>query len=133
MKEAMAKLEADELTLTPQPEEGVVYAAKIAKDETRVDFTRSAADVHNHIRGLSPFPGTWFELEIAGRIERIKVLGSEPAAAAGSPGTVLDDALTIACGEGAVRPTRLQRAGGKSLATPEFLRGTPIGVGTRIA
>ncbi|MEY9782653.1 methionyl-tRNA formyltransferase [Sinorhizobium fredii] len=133
MREAMAKLEADDLTLTPQPEDGVVCAAKIAKDETRIDFAKPAADVHNHIRGLSPFPGAWFELEIAGRTERIKVLGSEPAAGAGAPGTVLDDGLTIACGDGAVRPTRLQRAGGKALARLEFLRGTPIAAGTRIA
>jgi methionyl-tRNA formyltransferase len=133
MKEAIGKLEADELTLTPQPEEGVAYAAKITKDETRIDFTRPAADVHNHIRGLAPFPGAWFELEIAGRTERVKVLGSERAAGTGAPGTVLDDALTIACGDDAVRPTRLQRAGGKALATPEFLRGTPIAAGTRIS
>ncbi|APG83226.1 methionyl-tRNA formyltransferase Fmt [Sinorhizobium americanum CCGM7] len=133
MKEAMVRLEMGELTLTPQPEEGVAYAAKISKDETRIDFTRSAADVHNHIRGLAPFPGAWFELEIARRKERIKVLGSERAAGAGAPGTTLDDGLTIACGDGAVRPTRLQRAGGKPLATPDFLRGTPIAGGTRIS
>jgi methionyl-tRNA formyltransferase len=132
MKKAMAKLEAGELTLTAQPEEGAVYAAKITKDETRIDFAKPARAVHNHIRGLSPFPGAWFELEIAGRMERIKVLGSEPAQGTGEPGTVVDDALTIACCEGAVRPTRLQRAGGKALATAEFLRGTPIAAGTRI-
>ncbi|WEX77805.1 methionyl-tRNA formyltransferase [Sinorhizobium numidicum] len=133
MKEAMDKLEAGDLPLTPQPEEGPVYAAKITKDETRIDFSKPARDVHNHIRGLSPFPGAWFELEIAGRPERIKVLGSEIAEGTASHGIVLDDALTIACGEGAVRPTSLQRAGGKVLATAEFLRGTPIAAGTRIA
>ncbi len=133
MKEAMAKLEVGDLTLTPQPEEGVVYAAKITKDETRIDFSKPAREVHNHIRGLSPFPGAWFELEIAGRMERTKVLGSEPAEATGTPGTVLDEALTIACGEGAVRPTRLQRAGGKVLPTAEFLRGTPVAAGSRVA
>lgn len=133
MKEAMAKLEASDLMLTPQPEEGVVYAAKITKDETRIDFTRPARDVHNHIRGLSPFPGAWFELEIAGRVERIKVLASELADGTGEPGTVLDDALTISCGESAARLTQLQRAGGKALAAAEFLRGTPIAAGTRIA
>lgn len=133
IKEAMAKLEASELMLTPQPEEGVVYAAKITKDETRIDFTRPARDVHNHIRGLSPFPGAWFEQEIAGRVERIKVLASELADGTGEPGTVLDDALTISCGESAVRLTRLQRAGGKALAAAEFLRGTPMAAGTRIA
>jgi methionyl-tRNA formyltransferase len=133
MTQAMVKLEAGELTLTPQSEEGVVYAAKISKDETRIDFTRAAKEVHDHIRGLSPFPGAWFELEIAGRMERIKVLGSERVEATGAPGMILDDALTIACGEGAVRPTRLQRAGGKVLATADFLRGTPAIAGTRIA
>ncbi|MBP2235820.1 methionyl-tRNA formyltransferase [Sinorhizobium kostiense] len=133
MKEAMTKLETGELTLTPQPEEGVVYAAKITKDETRIDFTRSASDVHNHIRGLSPVPGAWFELEIAGRVERIKVLTSELADGTGEPGTVLDDTLTISCGEGAVRLTRLQRAGGKALAALEFLRGTPVAAGARVS
>lgn len=133
MKEAMVKLEAGDLTLTPQPEEGVVYAAKITKDETRIDFSKPAREVHNHIRGLSPFPGAWFELEVAGRVERTKVLGSELAEGTGAPGTVLDEALTIACGEGAVRPTRLQRAGGKVLPTAEFLRGTPVPAGSRVA
>jgi methionyl-tRNA formyltransferase len=133
MTQAMAKLEASELTLTPQPEEGVVYAAKITKEEARIDFTRPAEEVHNRIRGLSPFPGAWFELEIAGRMERIKVLGSERVEATGAPGMILDDGLTIACGEGAVRPTRLQRAGGKVLPTADFLHGTPVAPGTRIA
>ncbi|WEX88318.1 methionyl-tRNA formyltransferase [Sinorhizobium garamanticum] len=133
MKEAMAKLEAGDLPLTPQPEEGAVYAAKISKAETRIDFTKPAGEVHNHIRGLSPFPGAWFELAIAGKPERIKVLNSEKAAGAGEAGTILDEALTIACGEGAVRPTRLQKAGGKPLAVAEFLRGTPVARGTRIA
>jgi methionyl-tRNA formyltransferase len=79
MAEAMVKLEMDDLPLTPQPDEGVLYAAKIDKSETRIDFSRDAADVHNHIRGLAPFPGAWFELEISGKPERVKVLGSERA------------------------------------------------------
>ncbi|OOG68329.1 methionyl-tRNA formyltransferase [Sinorhizobium sp. A49] len=132
MKEAIGKLEADDLPLTEQAEEGVVYAAKINKAETRIDFAKTAREVHDHIRGLSPFPGAWFELEIAGKPERIKVLNSERVAAEGSAGTVLDDILTIACGEGAVRPTRLQRAGGKALALADFLRGTPVAAGMRI-
>ncbi|OCO98380.1 MULTISPECIES: methionyl-tRNA formyltransferase [unclassified Ensifer] len=132
MREAMAKLEADDLPLTAQPEEGVVHAAKISKTETRIDFARPGREVHDHIRGLSPFPGAWFELEIAGKPERIKVLSSEPGAGAGAPGTVLDDNLTIACGEGAVRLTRLQRAGGKALDAADFLRGTPVASGTRV-
>lgn len=132
MKEAIGKLEADDLPLTAQPEEGVVYAQKISKAETRIEFAKSAREVHDHIRGLSPFPGAWFELEIAGKPERVKVLNSERVAAEGPAGTMLDDHLTIACGEGAVRPTRLQRAGGKALGLADFLRGTPVAVGTRI-
>ncbi|WDZ76985.1 methionyl-tRNA formyltransferase [Ensifer adhaerens] len=132
MKEAMAKLEAGDLSLTAQPEEGVVYAAKISKTETRIDFARSAREVHDHIRGLSPFPGAWFELEIAGKPERIKVLNSELASGSGTPGTVLDDNLAIACSDGAVHLTRLQRAGGKALGAADFLRGTPVAAGTRI-
>jgi methionyl-tRNA formyltransferase len=132
MREAMAKLEADDLPLTVQAEDGVVYAQKISKAETRIDFARPSREVHDHIRGLSPFPGAWFELEIAGKPERIKVLNSQPASGTGEAGTVLADSLTIACGEGAVRLTRLQRAGGKALGAADFLRGTPVAPGTRV-
>ena len=132
MREAMAKLEADDLPLTVQAEDGVVYAQKISKTETRIDFARPAREVHDHIRGLSPFPGAWFELEIAGKTERIKVLNSEPASGEAEAGTVLDDNLAIACAEGAVRLTRLQRAGGKALGVADFLRGTPVAPGTRV-
>ena len=132
MREAMAKLAAGDLPLTAQAEQGVVYAQKISKAETRIDFARPAREVHDHIRGLSPFPGAWFELEIAGKPERIKVLNSEPASGPGEPGTVLDDNLTIACGQGAVRLTRLQRAGGKALGAADFLRGTPVAASTRV-
>ena len=132
MVEAMEKLEADELPLTPQAEEGVLYASKIDKGETRIDFSGPARDVHNHIRGLSPFPGAWFEAEINGRQERIKVLGSELSDGSGQAGTVLDDGLTVACDDGAVRLTKLQKAGGKPLASAEFLRGTPLPAGTRL-
>ncbi len=90
MAEAMVKLEMDDLPLTPQPVEGVLYAAKIDKAETRIDFSRDAKDVHNHIRGLAPFPGAWFELESNGKAERIKVLGSELAAGEGAAGALPD-------------------------------------------
>ncbi|MCC2608294.1 methionyl-tRNA formyltransferase [Neorhizobium petrolearium] len=133
MVEAMGKLEAGDLPLTPQPQEGVLYAAKIDKGETRIDFSKPGRDVHNHIRGLSPFPGAWFEAEINGRPERIKVLASEMGEGRGQPGMVLDDALTVACGDGAVRLLKLQKAGGKPLAAADFLRGTPIPTGTRLA
>lgn len=132
MREAMEKLEDGDLPLTPQAEEGVLYAAKIDKGETRIDFARPSEDVHNHIRGLSPFPGAWFEMEIGSKPERVKVLQSERATGMGEPGSVLDDALTIACASGAVRLVRLQKAGGKPMSASDFLRGTPIAVGTRL-
>ncbi len=132
MAEAMALLEADALPLMPQPQEGVLYAAKIDKGETRIDFSRPAGEVDSHIRGLAPFPGAWFEIEIGGKAERVKVLGSELGAGSGPAGTVIGDDLTIACGSGAVRLTRLQKAGGKPLAAADFLRGTPLAVGTRL-
>ncbi|MDQ1184886.1 methionyl-tRNA formyltransferase [Agrobacterium larrymoorei] len=132
MRDAMAKLENDDLPLTVQPEDGVLYAAKIDKAETRIDFSRPSRDVHNHIRGLSPFPGAWFELEIGGKPERVKVLASERAEGMGEAGSVLDDQLTIACGSGAVRLTKLQKAGGKPTLAADFLRGTPVPVGTRL-
>ncbi|MGO8186873.1 methionyl-tRNA formyltransferase [Rhizobium leguminosarum] len=132
MAEAMVKLEMNDLPLTPQPEEGVLYAAKLDKAETRIDFSRDASDVHNHIRGLAPFPGAWFELEIGGKPERVKVLASELAEGQGAAGLLLTDDLVVACGSGAVRLTRLQKAGGKPLAAADFLRGTPLAAGTRL-
>ncbi|MBL0370429.1 methionyl-tRNA formyltransferase [Rhizobium sp. KVB221] len=133
MVEAMAKLEADELPLTPQAEAGVLYAAKISKDETRIDFSRDGIDVHNHIRGLSPFPGAWFQADVGGKTERIKVLRTEPATGSSTPGDVLDDHLTIACGTGAVKLLRLQKAGGKAMDAVDFLRGTALARGMRVS
>ncbi|MBB2718786.1 UNVERIFIED_ORG: methionyl-tRNA formyltransferase [Rhizobium etli] len=133
MAEAMVKLEMNDLPLTPQPQDGVLYAAKIDKAESRIDFAREARDVHNHIRGLAPFPGAWFEVEIGGRPERVKVLGSELAEGQGAAGELLTDDLVVACASGAVRLTRLQKAGGKPLAAADFLRGTPLGAGTRLS
>ena len=132
MVEAMAKLDRGDLPLTPQSNEGVLYAAKIGKEECRVDFARPAREVHNHMRGLSPFPGAWFEAEIGGKVERIKVLHSELASGSALPGTVIDDNLAIACSSGAVRLTRLQKAGGKPLDADEFLRGTPLIHGMKV-
>ena len=127
---ALAALERGSLTQTPQGNSGVLYAKKIAKQEARIDFTKSAQDVHNHIRGLSPFPGAWFEIEVDGRRERVKVLRCErlDANAAGDaqPGTIIDDRMMIACGQGAIRCTRLQRAGKKVMALDDFLRGFDV-------
>ena len=133
MAEAMARLEAGLLPLEPQPEEGVLYAAKIDKAEAHVDFSAPAAAVHNRIRGLSPFPGAWFELPAGDRADRVKILKSELASGTGSPGTLVDGQGTVACGTGAIRLTRLQKAGGKPLDIDDFLRGTPLPEGTRLS
>jgi len=133
MGRALAALERGSLQLTPQPEAGVTYAAKIDKNETRIDWTRPWKAVHDHCRGLSPFPGAWFELPGAGAPARIKVLRTTRGEGSGAPGTVTDDNLTIACGDGAVRILELQRAGRQPMKAEEFLRGTPLAVGTRLA
>ncbi|MDN5927874.1 MAG: methionyl-tRNA formyltransferase [Hyphomicrobiales bacterium] len=133
MVRALVALEEKSLALSPQPAEGATYAKKIEKGETRVDWTRPAAQVHNHIRGLSPFPGAWCEIPVGGKMERVKLLRSTPGTGNGSPGTVLDDALTIACGEGAVRLEELQRAGGKALRAADFLRGAKMEKGMVIS
>jgi methionyl-tRNA formyltransferase len=119
---ALGALERGSLTLTPQAETGATYASKIEKNETRIDWKKPWQEVHNHCRGLSPFPGAWFEQPGFGRI---KVLRTTKGEGEGAPGAVLDDGLTIACGSGAVRIVELQRAGGKPMRTEEFLRGTP--------
>ncbi|MCO4316914.1 methionyl-tRNA formyltransferase [Phyllobacterium sp. 21LDTY02-6] len=132
MVRAVAALERDSLTLTPQDEDGVTYAAKITKVETRIDWSQPAIDIHNRIRGLAPFPGAWCEMEIGDDLERVKLLRSVLATGVGAPGTVLDAELRIACGEGAVRLRSLQRAGGKVMDSQEFQRGAKIAQGTRL-
>ena len=128
MLRALNLLEAGQLPSTPQSTEGVTYAAKIGKAEARIDWSRPAREVHNHIRGLSPFPGAWFEMNG----ERIKVLRSEPAEGKGAPGEVLGADLRIACAEGAVRLLLLQRAGKKPMPAAELLRGLALPPGTRL-
>jgi methionyl-tRNA formyltransferase len=123
MVRALAALSRGGLDTTPQADVGVTYAKKLDKSETRIDWTRSATDVHNHIRGLSPDPGAWFAVELGKGDERIKVLRSTLVEGSGAPGTILDDALTVACGSGAVRLAELQRAGKKPVKAAEFLRG----------
>jgi len=127
MVRALGALERGTLQLTPQPEDGVTYAAKIDKGETRIDWAKPWKAVHDHCRGLSPFPGAWFELPGAGRI---KVLRTTRGEGAGVPGTALDDRLTIACGEGAVRLIEVQRAGRQPMKAEEFLRGSKVAPGT---
>jgi methionyl-tRNA formyltransferase len=127
MLRALAALEKGQLQLTPQAASGVTYANKISKDETRIDWTRPWNEVHNHCRGLSPFPGAWCEFPSAGRV---KILRTTKGAGSGPPGLVLDDKLTVACGSGAVRLVELQRAGKQPMAADEFLRGTPVAPAT---
>ena len=131
MVRAMAALERGSLTLTRQVEDGVTYAAKIDKAEASIDWSRPARAVLRHIHGLSPFPGAWSELSVDGEAVRIKILRCEQANGTGAPGAVLDDRLTIACGEGAVRIVELQRAGKAPMKAIDFLRGTPLQPGIR--
>jgi methionyl-tRNA formyltransferase len=132
MVRALAALERGSLVATTQPAEGATYAAKIDKAEARIDFSRPARDVHNLIRGLSPFPGAWLETMLQGKPERIKVLRSTLGQGAGAPGEILDDRLTVACGDGAVRLIELQRAGKRAMAADELLRGLPLAKGMRL-
>jgi methionyl-tRNA formyltransferase len=129
MLRVLAAAERDSLSLTPQPANGVTYAEKISKNETRTDWTKPWKQVHDHIRGLSPFPGAWFELDGV----RVKVLRSIRGESAGPPGTLLDNRLTVACGDGAVRLVQVQRAGRQPMSADEFLRGTPVKAGARVA
>jgi methionyl-tRNA formyltransferase len=126
MERALAALEKDALVLTPQPGEGVTYAAKIDKAETRIEWSKPWKQVHDHARGLSPFPGAW--CEIAGA--RVKVLRTTRGDGAGAPGTVLDDKLTVACGDGAIRILSLQPAGKRAMTAAEYLRGSRVAAGT---
>ena len=128
--EAMAAvLEAlPALTPEPQPEAGVTYAAKLAKEEARIDWSRSADEIERQVRAFAPVPAAFFEA--AG--ERVRVLAADVAAGSGAPGTVTDDALTIACGAGLIVPRQVQRAGRGVMTPAELLRGFPIPAGTRL-
>jgi methionyl-tRNA formyltransferase len=126
MVRAMGGLARGGLQLRKQDEQGVTYAAKIDKAEARIDWKRPAREVLRHIHGLSPFPGAWCEAALDGEQVRIKILRCEPAKGAGAPGDVLDDQLTIACGDGAIKILELQRAGKAPMKSADFLRGTPL-------
>lgn len=126
MAKAMHDLEAEKLSLQAQPNEGVTYAHKIEKDEARLDWSRPAGEVHNHIRGLSPFPGAWCEMTISGKPHRVKLLKSEQSGENGTPGAIVADPLTIACGEGAVKLFTVQRAGKQAQDAQTFRNGNKI-------
>ncbi len=134
---ALAALERGSLHFEPQADEGVVYAAKIDKAEAKIDWSRPAARVLRHIHSLSPFPGAFCQLEIApDTLERLKILrvrqADIKAEGQGPAGTVLDEALTIACGSGAIQVQFVQRAGKAPMSRDEFLRGSKVLKGMRL-
>jgi methionyl-tRNA formyltransferase len=126
MVEAVDRLERGLIQTTPQPEIGIAYAAKIDKAEARVNWNQPAREIHDQIRGLSPFPGAWCEMELAGKRERVKLLKSKREEAVAEPGALIGPGLTIACGTDAVKIMRLQRAGKQPVDADEFLRGAKL-------
>ena len=129
MVQAIDDLQREALACREQSVEGVTYAQKIEKSETRIDWHKPAFEVQNHIHGLSPFPGAWFEIEINGKTERIKVLRCEQGDGSGQAGLLLDNQLVVACSEGAVRLVELQRAGKRPMSAADLLRGMKIPAG----
>ncbi|WP_305988905.1 methionyl-tRNA formyltransferase [Roseibium sp. MMSF_3544] len=132
MVRALAALSRGALGEQPQAEDGITYAAKLSKQETRIDWSKTAEEVHNHIRGLSPFPGAWCEMPLGSKPERVKILRSSLAEGGGAPGEVLSttDAPIVACATGAVQLDQVQRAGKKAVSGQEFLRGASLSDGT---
>ena len=135
MGQALARLDAEGLSFTPQAAEGVVYAHKITNEEAHIDWSRPAAEVARHVNGLSPFPGAYFEADLGKGVERVKVLRALTADGFSAvPGTLLDAACTVACGTGAVRLRELRRAGkGGTASGEEFLRGARLAAGASFA
>ena len=132
MVRALAALGRGGLSFREQSTEGVTYARKISNDECKIDWSASAQTIHDHIRGLAPFPGAYTMIDLGKGPERVKILRATRAEGAGAPGQILDDALTIACGSGALRLLDLQRAGAKALPADLFLRGVTLPAGQRI-
>jgi methionyl-tRNA formyltransferase len=130
MARALAALSRGALGFTPQTEAGVTYAHKIDKAEARIDWSKPASDIHNLVRGLTPFPGAFFEADSGQGLTRVKVLRSMLAEGSGAPGSVVGDDLTVACGSGAVRLLEVQRAGKSPVSAGEFLRGAGLKTGT---
>ena len=126
MVRAIGALERGKLQLTRQSSVGVTYAAKIEKAEARIDWSKPARAVLRYIHGLSPFPGAWCEMPIEGETARVKILRCAMADGSGTSGQLLDDRLTVACKQGALRILELQRAGKAPMKAEEFLRGTPL-------
>ncbi len=129
---ALAAIERGGVTLTPQSEEGATYARKIKPAEARIDWSARAEEVDRKIRGLSPFPGAWFEAPSDKGPVRVKALLSQLDDGSGAPGAVLDNDLLIACGSGAVRLLTVQREGRGAQDAETFLRGFPLTRGAKL-
>jgi len=129
MGRALGALERGQAGEQAQSEEGVTYAKKISKEEARIDWSQNAVAVDCHIRGLSPVPGAWTEV----KGERLKILYAEPVSGKGASGSVIGDDLTVACGTGALRLLKVQRAGGKAMDAAELLKGFALPTGTRFS
>lgn len=129
---ALAALSRGALEFTPQPSQGVTYAHKITNEETRIDWARPAREVHNRVRGLSPFPGAFFTADFGKGPERVKVMRTTLSEGGGAAGTLLDAGGAVACGEGAVRLVEVQRAGRGAVRGEDFLRGARLGIGARL-
>jgi methionyl-tRNA formyltransferase len=132
MVRALAALGRGGLRFTPQPEEGVTYAAKIGNAEAKLNWARPAKQVHDLVRGLSPFPGAFAAIDLGTGPERLKILRTALAGGAAEPGTLLDGEGTVACAEGAVRLLQVQRAGGRPVTGAEFLRGARLEPGGKL-
>ncbi|MGD9196002.1 MAG: methionyl-tRNA formyltransferase, partial [Methyloceanibacter sp.] len=132
MVEVLGSLDEGELRCIEQDNSLATYAAKLSNEETQIDWARPAREVHDHIRGLSPYPGAWFQIVRNGKTERVKVQEATREKGHGAPGTLLDDRLTVACSEGAVRLTRVQRAGKKPMLSDAFLRGIDLPPGSSL-
>jgi methionyl-tRNA formyltransferase len=134
MVSALAQIESGTLSCKPQPADGVTYAAKIEKSETRIDWKRPARDLHHQVRGLSPAPGAWCDIPRNRWTERIKILRATSADGSAAPGTILSlDPLVVACGAGALSLTEVQRAGKQPATAAEFVRGARLATGTVLA
>lgn len=132
MVRAMAALERNQLTTKLQSLEGITYAEKINKSEAKIDWSKPSSQIHDQIRGLSPFPGAWCEMDLSGKRTRVKILSATKVDEQGVAGEVMDNNLTIACGDGALRLVRLQRAGKSPQKADEFLRGNKIEIGSMV-
>ena len=126
MAEALGQIEDGSISFVSQGEDGVTYASKITNEETRVDWRLAGAAVHDHVRGLSPFPGAWFMADLGKGEERVKLLRAERAEGSGAPGSLLSVDGVVACGDGAVRLITVQRAGSKAMSFADFARGARL-------